>query len=114
VLANTPGRIGVNEILVRRFLALPNISFEVVEDSCLNSAQAARQWSSILRRYQPRILHLNLAGFIGVYPWLAKLFGADAVYFTAHGSHLEGYAPRMSHLSALSICTASDSRACVY
>ena len=120
VLANTPGRISVNEIfmrelagqmgqrgwrcvfcylappdsVVRGFLALPNISFEVVEDSCLNSAKAARQLSGILRRYRPRILHLNLTGFISVYPWLAKLFGVDAVYFTAHGSHPEGYAPR--------------------
>jgi glycosyltransferase involved in cell wall biosynthesis len=124
VLANTPCRIGVAEIFmrelagqmgqrgwrcvfcylappdstVREFLALPNVSFEVVEDSWLNSAKAVRQLSGIFRRYRARILHLNLTGFIGVYPWLAKLFGVDAVYFTAHGSHPEGYTPRRAPL----------------
>ena len=47
---------------VREFLALPNVSIEVVENCWENNARAAKQLWRILRRYQPEILHRHFTG----------------------------------------------------
>jgi len=83
---------------VRRFLELPNLSIEVVEDIWkVNAPAAARMWR-VLRHYRPRILHLNFVGFLSLYPWLAKVSGVEKVYFTDHGSPAEGFVPTRAPL----------------
>jgi len=80
--------------LVRRFLDLPNVSIEVVEDCWKLSARATVRLFSVLRKYRPRILHLYFTGFLSAYPWMAKLLLVEKVYFTDQGSQPEGFVPR--------------------
>ena len=76
---------------VRSYLQLPNVRIEVIEDSWRARWRAAASMRQILRQYRPEILHLHFTGFIGPYPWLAKLCGVERVFFTDHSSHPEGY-----------------------
>src|SRR6202043_1875922 len=79
---------------VRRFLELPNVSLEVVEDSWKISWKAMRQMGRILKQYRPEIVHLYFTGFLSAYPWLSRLRSAQQVLFTDQGSRPEGYVPQ--------------------
>jgi len=79
---------------VRRYLQLPNVRIEVIEDSWRTGWSAVTSLRRILRRYRPEILHLHFTGFIGPYPWLAKLCSIEQVFFTDHSSQPEGYVTR--------------------
>lgn len=79
---------------VRSYLQLPNVRIEVIEDSWRTSWRAVSSLRRILRRYRPEILHLHFTGFIGPYPWLAKLCSVKQVFFTDHSSQPEGYVTR--------------------
>ena len=83
---------------VRQFLESPNVFIEVVENSWRIDARAAKDLWRILRRYRPQILHLHFTGFIGVYPWLAKLSGVERVFFTDQGSRPAGFVPQRAPL----------------
>lgn len=78
---------------VRRFLELPNVSIEVLEDSIDLNWTAARGLARILRHYRPEVLHLHFTGFLGVYPWMGKLFSVKRVFFTDQSSRPAGYIP---------------------
>ena len=75
---------------VRSYLQLPNVRIEVIEDSWRTRWRAVTGMRRILRRYRPEILHLHFTGFIGPYPWLAKLCSVEQVFFTDHSSQPEG------------------------
>ena len=79
---------------VRRFLDLPNVSLEVLENSTDLNWSAATALSQILRRHNPQILHLHFTGFLGVYPWLARLLSVKQVFFTDHSSRPARYVPQ--------------------
>lgn len=79
---------------VRRYLQLPNVRIEVIEDSWRTRWRAVTGMRRILRKYRPEILHLHFTGFIGPYPWLAKLCSVKQVFFTDHSSQPEGYVIR--------------------
>ena len=79
---------------VRRFLDLPNISLEVLENSTDLNWGATRALARILRRHKPEILHLHFTGFLGIYPWLARLMSVKKIFFTDHTSRPAGYLPR--------------------
>jgi glycosyltransferase involved in cell wall biosynthesis len=79
---------------VRRFLNLPNVSFEVLENSTDLNWSAAAALVKIIRRYKPEVLHLHFTGFLGVYPWLARLLSVKKIFFTDHTSRPTGYTPR--------------------
>jgi glycosyltransferase involved in cell wall biosynthesis len=81
---------------VRRFLELPNVSIEVVEDAWKLSWPASRQLLRILGRYRPAILHLYFTGFLSFYPWLGRLRSGARVFFTDQNSRPEGYLPARS------------------
>jgi len=83
---------------VRRFLELPNVSIEVIEDCWKPSAKASAAVFRILRHYRPRILHLYFTGFLSLYPWIAKLLGVEQVCFTDQGSPPEGFIPTRAPL----------------
>jgi glycosyltransferase involved in cell wall biosynthesis len=76
---------------VRRFLSLPNVSLEVLENSTGLSFNATRALARIIRRHQPEILHLHFTGFLGVYPWLAQLLSVKKIFFTDHSSRPARY-----------------------
>jgi len=78
---------------VRQYLDLPNVSIEVLEDADSPQPKLAtfKKLSRILKKHHAKILHLHLVGFVGLFPWLAKLRSVDRVFFTHHMSHPEGY-----------------------
>jgi hypothetical protein len=75
---------------VERFLQLPNVSLEVLADSAEFSFTAAKNLASILKRYQPELLHLHFTGFLGMYPWVAASHSVKKVFFTDHTSRPAG------------------------
>jgi glycosyltransferase involved in cell wall biosynthesis len=78
---------------VGRFLNLPNVSLEVLEDSIDLSWKSTRGLAGILRRYRPEILHLHFTGFLGIYPWVGRAFSTRKVFFTDQTSRPAGYVP---------------------
>jgi len=79
---------------VRRFLDLPNVSLEVLDNSTDLNWGATAGLARIVRRHQPQILHLHFTGFLGLYPWLAWLLSVRQIFFTDHTSRPAGYLPR--------------------
>ncbi|HUI79452.1 MAG TPA: glycosyltransferase family 4 protein [Bryobacteraceae bacterium] len=79
---------------VRKFLALPNVSFEVFEDSWKLNRKSTRRGFELLRQYRPEILHLYFTGFLSLYPWMARIESARQVFFTDQSSRPEGYVPK--------------------
>jgi len=77
---------------VRRFLDLPNVSFETLPDSTDGNREARRGLKRIIEKHQPEIVHLHFVSFLTLYPWIARLSSARKVFFTDHHSRPEGYA----------------------
>jgi glycosyltransferase involved in cell wall biosynthesis len=77
---------------VRRFLDLPNISFEVLANSTDGSRHARRDLKRIMRKQDPEILHLHYVSFLNLYSWEARLRSVKNVFFTDHHSRPAGYA----------------------
>jgi len=83
---------------VRSFLEAPNVTIEVIEDSWQSSWPATRRLFAVLKRHQPRIMHLYFTGFLSPYPWLAKLLSVERIYFTDQNSQPEGFVPARAPL----------------
>src|SRR5436190_19390480 len=66
---------------VRRFLAAENVTFEILPDSPQFSWKALRDFSRVVRRHRPEILHLHFTGFLGLYPWLARMSSVRKIFF---------------------------------
>jgi glycosyltransferase involved in cell wall biosynthesis len=81
---------------VHSFLKLNNVSFEVLENSIDLNWKAVKDLAQILRRHRPEILHLHFTGFLGVYPWVAKLLSVKKVFFTDQTSRPAGYTPHQA------------------
>jgi glycosyltransferase involved in cell wall biosynthesis len=79
---------------VRRFLNLDNVSFEVLPDSPNVNFKAIKDFIRVVRRHRPEIVHLHFTGFLGPYPWLARLNSVKKVFFTDHTSRPAGYIAR--------------------
>jgi glycosyltransferase involved in cell wall biosynthesis len=79
---------------VRRFLSLPNVTLEVLEDSTDVNWSATTAFARILRRHKPAILHLHFTGFLGIFPWLARFYSVKKIFFTDHSSRIAGYVPQ--------------------
>lgn len=78
---------------VANFLSLPNVTLEVLKDSTDFNWTATRQLASILRRHRADILHLHFTGFVGVFPWLARVLSVKKIFFTDHSSRQQNYVP---------------------
>lgn len=75
------------------FADLNNLTIGCVpemEMSTLGGVPAVRR---ILAGERPRIVHFHFTNFLGPFPWLARLAGAEKVFFTAHGSSPTGFVP---------------------
>ena len=83
---------------VRRFLQGPNVNLDVAEDTPSLSRSAALGVYRVLRRDRPRILHLHFTSVLNPYSWMAKLLGAQQVYFTDHASQPEGFVAQRAPL----------------
>src|SRR5262245_1978525 len=78
---------------VARYLDPPHVALEVVRDPWENGLAPVKELAAVLRRYRPRILHYMFTGFVGPFPWLAKAYSVENVYFTDQGSQPEDYTP---------------------
>ena len=76
---------------VRRFLELPNVSFEVLTNSTGGDRQARRNLGRILKKHQPEILHLHFVSFLTLYPWVARFNSVRKIFFTDHHSRPAGH-----------------------
>ena len=76
---------------VRRFLELPNVTFDVLKDASRFEVRPAVGLAAILKRHPADILHLYYTGFLSLYPWVARWRRVARVFFTDQGSHPEGY-----------------------
>lgn len=76
---------------VRRFLDLPNISFEVLENSTNGNWDARRNLMRIIGTHSPEKLHLHFVSFLNSYSWLARARSVKQVFFTDHHSRPAGY-----------------------
>lgn len=76
---------------VRRFLDLPNISFEVLAKSTDGSRDARRNLKRIARKHGPEILHLHYVSFLNLYSWSGRFQSIKQVFFTDHHSRPAGY-----------------------
>jgi glycosyltransferase involved in cell wall biosynthesis len=83
---------------VRQYLSLPNVTWEELPKAWSNSWQTNRRLLRILRRYRPRLLHLQFTPFLSLNAWIARLNGVKKIYFTDHGSHPEGYQAKLQPL----------------
>jgi glycosyltransferase involved in cell wall biosynthesis len=84
--------------VVAEYLTLPNVTFEVVRESWVNSFEAVAELARVLHRHRPRILHYMFTGFVTPFPWLAKACSVERVFFTDQGSQPEDYASGPSPL----------------
>lgn len=72
---------------VRRFLELPNVTFETLDDPCAPSLAVVRRMARLLARHRPEVIHLHFTPYVSPYPWLARLAGVKKVFMTDHASH---------------------------
>jgi glycosyltransferase involved in cell wall biosynthesis len=85
---------------VWRYLDLPNVTLEVLENCHQLGWQAAMDLRRVLHRHRPSVLHLHFTGPAGmyVYPWVGRLCSVPKVFCTDHTSHPEGYSPQPAPL----------------
>lgn len=83
---------------VRRFLDLPNVTFEVLTNSTDGDRQARRNLAQILKKHQPDILHLHFVSFLTLYPWVARFNFVRKVFFTDHHSRPAGHVSQRAPL----------------
>jgi len=110
---------------VRRYLDLPNVTFEVVQNAWRPKWEPVRDLARLLRRHRPEVLHLQYTGFLSLYPWLARLYGVKKVFITDQTSRPEGHIisraagwkralTRLINLPLTSVISISDyNRRCV-
>jgi glycosyltransferase involved in cell wall biosynthesis len=76
---------------VERFLSLPNVTIEIVPHCDRANPESLLGVGRLLRAHRPQVVHLHFVGFLGPYPWLARLLSASRVFFTDHSSNPEGH-----------------------
>ncbi len=79
---------------VRRYLQLPNVSFEVLANPERVHWRSVAELGRLLQRHCPDVLHLYYMSFLGPYPWLARLYSVPRVFFTDQTSREANYVPR--------------------
>jgi glycosyltransferase involved in cell wall biosynthesis len=83
---------------VRRFLELPNVSFETLPNSTEGNWRVYSQLFRILRKHRAEMLHLHFVSFLTLYGWFAKLAAVKQVFFTDHHSRPAGYVAQRAPL----------------
>ena len=79
---------------VRKFLARHNVTIEVLENATTTNWNSIKRLAQIIRHHKPRLLHLHFTGFLGAFPWLARLLSVNKIFFTDHSSRPAGYVER--------------------
>jgi glycosyltransferase involved in cell wall biosynthesis len=94
-------------IEVSQFLSVHNVTVEVVQDLHRAGVHQCLKLIVLLRRHRPTVVHLHYVGFVGPYPWLARVFARARVYFTDHTSHVEGHTGQVRPLWKRAIAAAA-------
>jgi glycosyltransferase involved in cell wall biosynthesis len=76
---------------VRQYLAAPNVTVVQLPEASALKWAAVRELGALMRQLRPTFLHLHYVGFLGMYPWLARLGSVERVFFTDHRSPPEGH-----------------------
>ena len=102
---------------VRRFLDLPNITFEVLENSTNGNRTARRDLALIMRKHRPDIVHLHYVSFLNLSSWGARFQSTKQVFFTDHHSrpagHVQARAPFWKRTAARLINQPLNQVVCV-
>lgn len=83
---------------VRKFLELPNVSFETLPNSTDGGWRACLELRRILKKHRAAFLHLHFVSFLTCYPWSARLAGVKQIFFTDHHSRPAGHVNRRASL----------------
>ena len=83
---------------VREYLELPNVILEQIPDLNTNRLGPMRRLAQVIRKHKPDIVHLHYTGFVTLYPWIARAYGAKQVYLTNHYSPPESCEPHPAAL----------------
>lgn len=78
---------------VAKFLSLPSVTIEVLNDSTSFNWNGTKHLIRILKKHRPDILHLHFTGFLSVVPWVARTCAVKKIFFTDHSSRPENYVP---------------------
>lgn len=76
---------------VKDFLRAPNVHLEAEESLTTSNFQSLGDLRRLLQLYRPDILHLHFTGFLGLFPWLARLMAVKQIFFTDHSSRPVGH-----------------------
>jgi glycosyltransferase involved in cell wall biosynthesis len=76
---------------VRRFLALPNVSLEVLEGAISPDLRTVLELVRLLARHRPEVVHLHFTSLLTPCAWVARACLARRVFFTDHCSRDEGF-----------------------
>lgn len=79
---------------VRRYLSLPNVQLEVLPDLGSGTFKNIPGLVRLLRKYRPTIAHMHFTGFVSPYPWLARAFSVQKVFYTDHSSRPALHVPQ--------------------
>jgi len=97
---------------VRDFLVPANVELEEMAGGWTAQSRAALELARLVRKHRPSIVHLHYTGALTPLPRIAKLMGAQRVYFSDHTSMPENYVPRQRPLwkraMARAICVPLD------
>jgi glycosyltransferase involved in cell wall biosynthesis len=76
---------------VAEYLRAPNLRVEAIPELETSMRGSVGPLAALLRKYRPRVLHFQFVNFVGAFPWVGKLCGAQQIFFTAQGSNPSGY-----------------------
>ena len=77
---------------IARFLALPNVSIELLhQDVTRFNVTVMTRLARLFRRYRPAVAHFHYVDLLSPYAWVARVSSADQVFFTDHGSRPENH-----------------------
>jgi glycosyltransferase involved in cell wall biosynthesis len=79
--------------VVLQYLSSPNIFWEKLPDAGENTWRASWHLLRIVRKYRPRILHLQFTPLLSPAGWIARLNGVRTIVFTDHHSRPENFVP---------------------
>ncbi len=85
---------GVPPPELEQYLRLPFITLESVPNQDGLGRGAAKPLWKALKRHRPRVFMYAFHSVMRVFPWLAKLSGAERIYFNDHSSRAQGLVPR--------------------
>jgi glycosyltransferase involved in cell wall biosynthesis len=93
---------------VRRHLTLPNVSIEVDSTFGRRDWGSTHEFSRVLSKHRPRILHLHFTPHVSQYAWLARFHRVRSIYLTDYLSRVEGQTAERTSFLRRAIARAAN------